>query len=152
MTTMVIVGGIVIAGVATVAVLAARKGSMGGPSLNPMLMSRILSGHGEFLGGEFTVPEGASVTVWTGHGNAISDALGNAIETGAEVTMESFPEVEGARTYLSGSTMPNYTLSSPTGLNIMGNPTTVSAPTQLSSLVTAGQGNVQWAACLCSHQ
>jgi hypothetical protein len=44
--------------------------------------------------------------------------------------------------------MPNYTLSPPTGLNIMGNPTTVTAPTQLSNLVGPGMGNVQWAACL----
>lgn len=108
----------------------------------------ILSGHGEFLGGELTVPEGTSVSVWTQHGGTISDALGNAIETGGNISIEEFPEIEGARTYLPGSTMPNYTLSPPTGLNIMGNPTTVTMPTQLSNLVRPGMGNVNWAACL----
>ncbi len=110
----------------------------------------ILSGHGAYdeADGELTVPEGTSVTVWTAHGNTISDALGNAIETGGEITPEAFPEVEGARSYLPGSNMPNYTLYAPTGLNIMGNPTTVTQATPLSALVSPGMGNVQWAACL----
>ena len=116
----------------------------------------ILSGHGELVAGEFSpvlqVPEGTSITVWTGHGGVISDALGNAIETGGPINMSLYPEIEGAQTYLPGSFMPNYTLSPPTGLNIMGSPITIGAPTQLSGLVQPGMGNVQWAACLFCSQ
>ena len=116
----------------------------------------ILSGHGELVAGEFSpvlqVPDGTSITVWTGHGGVISDALGNAIETGGPINMSLYPEIQGAQTYLPGSFMPNYTLSPPTGLNIMGSPITVGVPTQLSGLVQPGMGNVQWAACLFCSQ
>ena len=38
------------------------------------------------------LPEGTSLTFWTEHGNTISDALGNVIETGGQITVEQFPE------------------------------------------------------------
>lgn len=93
------------------------------------------------------LPQGTSLTFWTEHGNTIPDALGNAIETGGNITVEQFPEAAGARSYLPGSVVPNYTLYPPTGLNIMGNPITVTSPTSLSSLLQPGMGNVNWAAC-----
>jgi hypothetical protein len=68
-------------------------------------------------------------------------------QEGQNITLDQFPEAAGARSYLPGSVVPNYTLYPPTGLNIMGNPTTVASPTSLSSLLRPGMGNVNWAAC-----
>ena len=111
----------------------------------------ILSGHGGLVVGDSSpvtiVPQGTSVTFWTEHGSPISDALGNAIETGQNVTLNQFPGAAGAQTYLPGSVVPNYTLFPPTDLTIMGSPTTVTVPTSLSSLLRPGMGNVDWAAC-----
>jgi hypothetical protein len=111
----------------------------------------VLSGHGGLFegAGEITVPEGTSFTTWTAQGNTITDALGNAIETGRPITYAEFGnEIVGARTYLSGSSVPNYTLFPPGELNIMGNPTIVTQPTQLGSLLAPNEGNFNWAACL----
>jgi len=78
--------------------------------------------------------------------------LGNAIETGGEISADAFPEIEGAHTYLPGSYIPDYSLLPPDGLNILGNPTTVASPTPLSKLLSPGMGNIQWAACrVCSQ-
>ena len=111
----------------------------------------ILSGHGALIVGDSSpvtvLPPGTSLTFWTEHGQPISDALGNAIETGGQVTIEQFPRAAGARSYLPGSVVPNYTLYPPTGLNILGNPTTVTSPTRLGDLLMSGMGNVNWAAC-----
>jgi RHS repeat-associated protein len=112
----------------------------------------ILSGHGGLLVGDSSpvtfVPEGTSVTFWTMPGKAISDSLGNAIETGNPISAEAFGEqVNGAATYLPGSVIPDYTLFPPNGLNILGNPTTVMSPTSLSTLLRSGMGNVNWSAC-----
>ena len=113
----------------------------------------ILSGHGHLEVGSYSpvtqVPAGTSVTVWTTHGQGISDALGGAIETGGEISVQLYPEVIGARTYLPGSFMPEYTLSPPVDptLNIQGNPTVVSVPTPISALVHPNMGPVNWAAC-----
>jgi RHS repeat-associated protein len=117
----------------------------------PAANQTVLSGHGGLVVGDSspvtTVPQGTSLTFWTSHGNGISDALGNAVETGAPITLEQFPEAEGAASYLPGSTVPNYTLFPPDGLNILGNPTTVSTPTSLNTLLQPNMGNVNWAAC-----
>jgi hypothetical protein len=48
---------------------------------------------------------------------------------------------------LPGSEMPNLTLYPPDGLALMGNPTTVTTPTNLDQLLSPDMGNVQWAAC-----
>jgi RHS repeat-associated protein len=126
----------------------------------------ILSGHGAVYieGGAnaarmpvTVVPPGTSVTVWTEHGATITDALGNAVETGQPPTGftgvggpagGNTPGIVGARTYLPGAMMPDYTLHPPAGLNIMGNPTTAFWPARLSSFLKANMGNVNWAACL----
>ncbi|HEV2330105.1 MAG TPA: DUF6531 domain-containing protein [Verrucomicrobiae bacterium] len=111
----------------------------------------VLSGHGGLIVDDSspitTVPQGTSITFWTSHGNVISDALGNAVEQGVPVTLEQFPEAEGAVSYLPGASVPDYTLFPPEGLNIVGNPTTVSTPTSLSTLLKPNMGNVNWAAC-----
>jgi putative adhesin Stv-like protein len=44
--------------------------------------------------------------------------------------------------------MPNYTLGPPHGLNIQGNPITVTGDTQLSQLVQPNMGSTHWAACV----
>ena len=115
----------------------------------------ILSGHGGLEVGNSSpitiVPEGTSVTVWTEHGNGIYDHLGNSIELKKPITYEVHGnDLVGAKTYLPGSVMPDYTLYPPFNpdLKIMGNPTTVTKPTRLSKLVEPGMGNVNWAACL----
>jgi len=111
----------------------------------------VLSGHGAFVEGSGTVvvPQGTTLTTYTGHGQSISDTLGNFIETGTPINMAQFgDEVLGATTHLPGATVPNYTLYPPTGLNIMGNPVTVSQPTTLNTLLQPNMGHVHWAACL----
>jgi len=108
----------------------------------------VLSGHGGLsdTAGTFTLPEGTSFTQWTGVGNPISNSFGNAIETGADVSGFT-TEMVGAQSYLPGAQVPNFTLGPPEGLNIMGNPVTVTEPTALQDLIRPGMGNVQWAAC-----
>ncbi len=113
-------------------------------------VDNVLSGHGAFRpkNGFIEVPEGTSVTTWTKHGNTISDKLGNYIETGKNINFLEFgDEIVGARSYLPGSKMPNYTLYPPEGLNIMGNPSTVASPTNINRLLKPNMGNVKWAAC-----
>ena len=112
----------------------------------------ILSGHGEWhpADGYTTVPEGTTVTLPTGikvfPEGTISDPYGNALETGGDLA-PFVDEMDGALTYLPGSQIPNLELSPPTGLNIQGNPTTVTTPTPLSQLIQPNMGNVIWAAC-----
>ena len=113
----------------------------------------VLSGHGGLVlknaaSPVLRVPNGTTVTVWTKHGETIFDTTGQAIEAGNTLTLEAFPDIVGARTYLSGSYMPNYTLFPPKGLTVLGSPTTVRSPTLLGELLRPNMGNVNWAACL----
>lgn len=119
---------------------AGGTGKVSGPQNVP---STNFSGHGSWdpKNGTFTVPAGASVTVFSEHGGKITDELGNLIETDGD-TSKVF-----SRTYHAGSDMPNYTLEAPVGLTIKGSPTTVTKPTLLSDLVKPGMGNCKWAAC-----
>jgi Putative adhesin Stv domain len=96
--------------------------------------------------GTVLVPEGTTFTQYTGLGNSISDALGNAIETGGDLSAFE-GEMTGAQSFLPGAEVPNYSLYPPEGLNIMGNPVTVTEPTLLSDILQPGLGHVQWAAC-----
>lgn len=78
---------------------------------------------------------------------SLGDSLGNAIETGGN--LQPFAaEMIGGRSFLPGAQVPNLTLYPPTGLTIMGNPTTVTTPTPLGNLLRPNMGNVRWAACL----
>ncbi len=112
----------------------------------------VLSGHGgyEVVGkgkthpigtGIITVPEGTSVTVYSRFGTPISDSLGNAIELN-RVRAGAY-----TKTYMPGSRMPNFTLAPPNGLNIQGNPITVSQPTRLNYLLRPNMGACHFAAC-----
>ena len=134
-----------------------RFSSRAGPSSGPRNVAAtgkpaggrapILSGHGAYnpKNGTVTVPPGTSVTVFGPHGTTISDSTGGLLDQGI---LPPANQAGGAQTYLPGAQMPNYTLYPPTGLNILGNPTTVTQPTNLSNLLTPNMGNVWWAACL----
>jgi RHS repeat-associated protein len=125
--------------------------TLGGTTAGETADVNVLSGHGGYdpANGTTTIPANTSFTTWTAHGNSISDTLGNAIETGGSITYQEYgDQIAGAKTYLPGAEVPNYTLFPPDGLNIAGNPTTVTNPTNLSQLLSPNQGNVNWAACL----
>lgn len=100
------------------------------------------SGHGGIGAGDTstaTIPNGTTLNFFSGHGEPISDATGNLIETGHPPTP--------TETFGPGSQVPNYWLEPPHGLTIRGNPITVSQPTRLSDLLQEGMGNCHWAAC-----
>ncbi len=103
----------------------------------------VFSGHGGIRAGDgvpVTVPEGTSLHMYSRHGEPISDALGNKIETGSPTPVE---------VYGPGEKLPNYTLFEPDGLSIEGIPrnVTVSSPVNLSELLGPNMGRVHWAAC-----
>ncbi|RNG30509.1 putative T7SS-secreted protein [Streptomyces botrytidirepellens] len=101
----------------------------------------VLSGHGGISaqhGVLTTVPEGTHVALYSRHGETISDALGNKIETGNPAPV---------RVYGPGEHLPDYTLFPPKGLNIEGTPVTVDKATPLSHLLQPNMGRVHWAAC-----
>jgi len=103
----------------------------------------VLSGHGTLLPGPGpVVPVGTSVTVHAPPGQQISNGLGNFIELG-QAAPQSF-----AKTFMPGETLPNLILHPPSGLQVVGNPITVSEATRVGDLLTPNMGNVQWAACL----
>jgi hypothetical protein len=87
------------------------------------------------------VPRGTTVTIYAEHGSSISDELGNLIETGGD-TSGVYSE-----TFLSGESIPDYTIHPPDGLNIMGTPQTVDHPTRLSELINEDMGPVDLAVC-----
>lgn len=122
-------------------------GELGGSAdnLGRAAADSVFSGHGGYsaANGSTIVPEGTTLTVWAEHGMPITDRVGNAIEMGLDPGMQN-----GARSFLSGAEVPNYTLFPPDGLNIMGNPVTVGRPTLLDELLQPGMGHCQWAACL----
>lgn len=104
----------------------------------------VFSGHGGYNPKNRTliVPEGTEITFYSAHGASISDDLGNAIETGQDVSNVF------QRSYGPGGVIPNYTLVPPDeDLNILGDPVTVTKPTNLSELLKPGMGKVHWAAC-----
>ncbi|WP_055550484.1 putative T7SS-secreted protein [Streptomyces sp. NBRC 110028] len=101
----------------------------------------VLSGHGGIAPGDgaaATVPEGTYLHMYSRHGETISDALGNQIEIGNPKALE---------VYGPGEKLPDYILSPPEGLKIMGSPTTVASDTRLSQLLQPNMGRVHWAAC-----
>jgi RHS repeat-associated protein len=103
----------------------------------------VLAGHGTLYHDDLTVvPEGSTITFYAPHLFSISDRLGRAIETG-DATDTGFLEI-----YYSGDSVPDYTLSPPSGLNITNDPRvqTVNKRTDLSDLLKPNT-NYYWAAC-----
>ncbi|WP_342776404.1 putative adhesin [Streptomyces armeniacus] len=103
----------------------------------------MFSGHGGIRAGDgnpVIVPEGTSISMYSRHGEPITDALGNQIETRAPVPVE---------VYGPGEKLPNYSLFPPSGLKIEGVPrnVTVVGETPLSHLMQPNMGPVHWAAC-----
>jgi hypothetical protein len=123
--------------------------SENGSNVNQKILSRddnrrtVFSGHGsyEIGSGIITIPEGTNLTVYSKFGGTISDPLGNAIETGGDLSKVY------SRTYSPGDRMPNYTLHPPDGLSIKGTPTTVLESKPLSDLLQPEMGECHWAAC-----
>ena len=104
----------------------------------------VISGHGSYdpANGSTHLPEGTWAVGYAPHGASITDELGNAIETGTQANRIGY-----ARTFDPGSEIPNYTVHPPDGLNIQGNPITVSQPTQLGELLRPGMGECHLAFC-----
>jgi RHS repeat-associated protein len=103
----------------------------------------VFSGHGGIRAGDesiVTVPEGTRLHMYSNHGEPISDALGNRIETSNPAALH---------VYGPGDSLPNYSLFPGDDLNILGEPrnVTVSAETRLSDLLRPNMGSVHWAAC-----
>ena len=100
------------------------------------------------------MPEGTAITL-PREGISILDRTGQYIERGdwaglaqaARTSPRIAADIEGMTTYLPGATVPNYALSSPSGLVIYQNSATVGARTPLSNLMRPNIGCVQWAAC-----
>jgi hypothetical protein len=118
----------------------------------PVAGPKVISGHGGLAKGGpafFTLGDGQYVTFYTRHATSMTDALGNALETGGDVTQALFPEDSlQVQRFGPGDVIHNYTLSAPNGLNILGNPITVTDQTLLSDLLAQnGPGEYIWAAC-----
>ncbi|WP_363317664.1 putative adhesin [uncultured Erythrobacter sp.] len=121
-------------------------------------MGRAFVGHGEYIPGtgNMIVPEGTFLKI-ARDGRAIQDITGRFMEAGnwkglaAEALTNSkvAGDITGMRTLLPGSSVPNYTLSSPSNpaLHILENSTTIHNQTLLSDLLGSGMGYVSWAAC-----
>ncbi len=106
----------------------------------------VLSGHGDIQPGTVTIPDGTTLNVYAADGSPITDRLGNAIETG-----QNLSDVY-SQTYGPGETAPNYTLYPPdmpgaSDITIAGNPITVNSPTSVGQLLSPNMGTVDWAAC-----
>jgi hypothetical protein len=86
---------------------------------------RVLSGHGGWDTGDYIqVPKGTRVHFYTQHGQVVPDGLGGDIETGAAHgrNIEQYNTPGAARVFGGGRSIPNYTISEPTGLTIKGSP------------------------------
>jgi hypothetical protein len=104
----------------------------------------VFSGHGEFVPGNgiTVVPNGTSITFYSPFGGTITNRLGNAIETGAELS-KVFKKI-----YKPGDKVPNYSLLPPDEtIPLLGNPRTVEEETLLKKLLEPDMGHCHWAAC-----
>jgi len=118
---------------------------------DPLGLQQYFSGHGSLGNGMpgdlyselFTIPEGSSLTTYTKPGGTISDRLGQLIETGGNTNSILYK-----RTYNPGDLAPVVKLYPPDGLNIMGNPITVTSPTDVRDLMKQYPGECHWAACM----
>jgi hypothetical protein len=101
----------------------------------------VFAGHGEYRwgSGDFQVPAGTTVKVYSELGSKLSQSDGLMIEQGGGP--------EPVSVYGPGSTMPNYTLRAPDGLTVMSNSVTVESRTLLSEMLGENMGTCHWAAC-----
>jgi RHS repeat-associated protein len=133
---------------------ASQAGQTYAKTVTPGGTGRALAGHGELRpgSGDFIIPNGTSLTLWTQEGKGITDGLGKLVEMGDYASIAANPvmasAVTGARTVLPGGRVPNYFLTAPNGLNIMGASRTVEDATPLSNLLGPSMGPWDWAACL----
>ena len=116
------------------------------------------TGHGQYVfgSGEVVIPKGSAVTL-PRENIKILDETGRYIEAGdwdglakaAQQNPRIANDIDGMTSWLPGSKVPNYTLSSPTNppLKIYQNSTTVESKTYLDQLLQPNMGCVQWAAC-----
>jgi hypothetical protein len=122
-----------------------------------------LAGHGSYDNGvegvqeriaDFILPEGTALTV-PNHGIGLPDIAGKLMEKGdwesVGKLMNNSKEFEkrlsGMTTYLPGSSVKDYILSDPKGLNIMSGSVSVTKSTNLSTIIAPNQGCVTWAGC-----
>ena len=103
------------------------------------LPSAALAGHGTFLAGTFTVPEGTWITFHAPPGAALEDQFGKSIEGGAVTKYNE--------TYGPGDIIPEHRLGPPDGLDVLKTSITVASNTLLSQLLKPNMGRVDWAAC-----
>ncbi len=122
-----------------------RNPSLSANGTNP----NILNGHGTYSAknGVITVPQNTSVTVWGEHNTRLANSVAQYIDQGKIPPQKSYNKVLGAKSYMPGANMPNYTLSPIDPSWVLGNPTTVSRPTLLDKLLNPHMGNVNWSAC-----
>jgi RHS repeat-associated protein len=102
----------------------------------------VFSGHGGIRVGDTStvaIPPGTHLHFYVPHSRKFSDARANHVEFYGDLApVESFGP---------GQEVPNYYLTPPRRLRVIGTPVTVTRPTRLSQLLRPNQGNVHWAAC-----
>jgi len=84
--------------------------------------------------------------LWSQEGEGLKNSAGLLIEQGRYEEID-IALIEGARTYLPGSEVPNYTLMAPNDLPVYANSITVEDATFLSDLLRDRLGHFDWAAC-----
>ena len=122
-----------------------------GPDGKPLANPNTLSGHGGYYppNGSTTVPDGTTVILPVKHGDSVWDDIAQKIDQGIVPSPDEIPDV---RIYKPGDQIPNYTLvpENTAGfddITVVGNPTKVTRPYNLSALLSEGQGEVWWSAC-----
>jgi hypothetical protein len=135
---------------------AGRGGPLGGrgTTVVPGGTGRAIAGHGrlEAGAGSISVPKGTTLSVWTMDGTSLPDSVGTLIEQGNYSGIAADPalaaQVEGAHSLLPGATLPNYTISPPSGLTITQRSLVVRQPTPLGQIVRPNMGHIDCAFCL----
>ncbi|WP_105970915.1 ricin-type beta-trefoil lectin domain protein [Streptomyces geranii] len=103
----------------------------------------VYAGHGTFGKNtkQMMVPQGTTLHFYIPHKRTLPDSVGTAVErggAGAPDVVESFGP---------GSILPDYIISPPTNLNIMGGSRTVTEAVNISKVISQGMGDVHMAIC-----
>jgi hypothetical protein len=110
-----------------------------------------LSGHGALVadGSYTTVPEGHTFTLYVPLGSYMDNRLGNAVESGEDLaaTTADDGQIFHRATFHPGEPVADLTLYPPHGLDLAGNPKTVTQPTRLSEMWGADDADLHWVAC-----